>query len=235
MEFHARIVVKTMRCWAVIFGVALLKARLRPQLRITGLRFQSFLQCHRECLPLCWLLRLQLLPTTLHRSLSIGSRVTAVVNVKAGGMRAHQRRCRTINALVGIKPNINLAAINCEVLLVNTNNDNIMDTSSPGVRPVPSLQPVKGPRLPRSREAWKEAHSHFLAYPPLASSLVNLDLSAAAFQEAIYSYFLKEYGLHKPRQPAAIPPISQLWSARRNLRVLKAQGATVDCTRRASS
>jgi len=49
------------------------------------------------------------------------------------GLRTHQRRCRTIDALVGIDPNINRAAFNCEVLLVNTNNDNITDTSSSGL------------------------------------------------------------------------------------------------------
>jgi len=74
------------------------------------------------------------------------------------GLRAHQRRCRTIDALVGIDPNINRAVFNGEVLHVNTNNDNITDSISQGVRPVLSLQPVKGLRLPRSKEAWKEAH-----------------------------------------------------------------------------
>jgi len=91
---------------------------------------------------------------------------------------------------VGIDTNIYRAAFNGEVLHVNTNNDNITDTISQGVRPVPSLQPVKGLRLPRSKEAWKEAHSYFLAYPPLASSFVDLDTSAAAFQEAIIIWLL---------------------------------------------
>jgi len=63
----------------------------------------------------------------------------------------------------------------------------------------PVLQSITSLRLPRNKEAWVEAHSYFLAYPPLPSCIENLDIATATFQNNVYNYFMNEYGAHKPK------------------------------------
>jgi len=108
------------------------------------------------------------------------------------GLRAHQRCCRTIDALSNIEPTIDRAAFNVNVNITGNVNEEVS-------KPLPALEPVAGLRLPRKKEVWGEAHSYFMAYLPLPNSFVNmntcsdqnitgeLDRCADLFQSNIYN------------------------------------------------
>jgi len=110
------------------------------------------------------------------------------------GLKAHQRGCGTLNALLDVDPLINRAAYN------------FISSAAAACTPQSpttchtSLKPVAGLRLPRSST---EAQAYFLTRAPPANmdamSPASLDDCANEFQEAIYSYFSSATGLHRPR------------------------------------
>jgi len=80
-----------------------------------------------------------------------------------------------------------------------------------------------------------EEHSYFFAYPPLPPCFENLDIATATFQNNVYTYFMNEYGAHRPKI-ASRPVIrnNTLRAMRKQLKALKASSASVDIIRRVS-
>ena len=141
------------------------------------------------------------------------------------GLHAHQRRCRTVDALLDADPNINREAYNCEEVPLGI---------SPTIQASPArltlfLQRVESINLPHSAERWAEAQAYFKAYPPLAARLDDLDLDdcATSFQQTIYNYFHQECSKHRPYQPIAPPSNAAIRSARKSLLALKAKDTPI--------
>ena len=143
------------------------------------------------------------------------------------GLTSHQRRCRTMDALVGVDPSIDRSAYNPPL------------HSEPVAPPLcaPPLQRVYGLRLPRSDTDWNEANTFFLLNRPLPADLSDIDSCTASFQSSIYSYFSNEWGYHKPRQSMDVNKTTisrSIRYIRRELRGLKDTSAPTDCIQLAS-
>ena len=126
------------------------------------------------------------------------------------GLRAHQRSCRATVALAGLSPGADKVAYvvppiastlnetenETALKLIVNNSSSVSEINLNLSSYVPDLIPVPSIRLPRGVEGWNEAHAYFLAYPPLPTSLSDLDECAALFQKNIYNYFKSACGLH---------------------------------------